>query len=154
MKFNNLAYYAFVLTASSNTVLGLEYLVSLKTEGTIQHFMDSTMSKGHSVKDFLGNKIGRTFSIGNFKGLTIELSSRELLEKLKNNPFVADVVPNLQVKAFEQEDYVQYNVTEENFSLDVQDYSRDRRYRAGHGGRRNYGYYDDDESDYDAEDAD
>ncbi|KAG0671686.1 hypothetical protein C6P45_005292 [Maudiozyma exigua] len=148
MKINYLAYYTFALTASSDAVLGLEYLVSLKTDGTIQHFMDSTMSKGHSVKDFLGNKIGRTFSIGNFKGLTIELSSRELLEKLKNNPFVADVVPNLQVKAFEQEDYIQYNATENNFNLDVQNCNRDRRYRAGYGARRDYEYYDDDESEY------
>lgn len=147
MKLKYLAYYSLILNCS-NTVLGLEYLVSLKTDGTIQHFMDSTMSKGHSVKDFLGSKIGRTFSIGKFNGLTIELSSRELLENLKRNPFVADVIPNLQVKAFQEDDYTLFNVTGNDFDVDIQSHKKLKRYREGYGSRRHYNYYDGDDDDH------
>ena len=148
MRLKYLSYYALIL-GFPNTVFGLEYLVSLKNDGTIQHFMDSTMSKGHSVKEFLGSKIGRTFSIGKFNGLTIELSSRELLENLKRNPFVADVIPNLQVKAFDEDDYAVFNVTDNIDNIDIQNYRSHKRYRAGYGSRRHFNYYDEDEDEYD-----
>lgn len=91
----------FIIFNIIKHVNAIEYLISLKSDTTIQGFMESSVSKGHSVKEYLGSKIGKTFSIGTFKGLTVDLSSRDLLETLRKNPIVADVVPNFLVKAFD-----------------------------------------------------
>ncbi|GMM54129.1 Rrt12 protein [Maudiozyma humilis] len=81
----------------------LEYLVSLKSDVTIQHFMESSISKGKSVKDFFGAKIGKTFSIGSFRGVAVDLSSHDLLDVLRRNPIVSEVAPNILFNAFESD---------------------------------------------------
>ncbi|CAB4252282.1 similar to Saccharomyces cerevisiae YCR045C RRT12 Probable subtilisin-family protease with a role in formation of the dityrosine layer of spore walls [Maudiozyma barnettii] len=156
MKIFNITFLLVSLLAT-NKVIGLEYLVSLKNDETIQHCMESSISKGYSVKEFFGAKIGKTFSIGSFRGLTVELSSRELLEKLKMNPFVADIVPNIRVKAFDDEKGVtdnqinSDNVNEELKSTrEVQNFVNQNYYKERY---KNYeienesgNEYDDDES--------
>ncbi|SMN18367.1 similar to Saccharomyces cerevisiae YCR045C RRT12 Probable subtilisin-family protease with a role in formation of the dityrosine layer of spore walls [Maudiozyma saulgeensis] len=168
MKVFNLAF-LFISLLSPKDVCCLEYLVSLKTDETIQHCMESSISKGYSVKEFFGAKIGKTFSIGSFKGLTVELSSREVLDKLKKNPFVADIVPNFQVKAFDDEEggieedihcFDPNNVREERGSFnDAHRFLNHRRYKERYSDHDmkndnenhdyDYDYEDDDESDGD-----
>lgn len=88
------------ITFLQESIYGREYLVSLKQNDSIQSFMDSTITRGRSVKEYLRDKIGKTFSIGSFKGFTVDLTD-DLLEAIKKNPLVSDVVPNLRVHAFE-----------------------------------------------------
>lgn len=98
-----------------------EYLITLKTDGSFQKFMDSSVQHGTSVKQFFGNKISRTFTIGSFRGVTMELS-RDLLNKVKRNPFVADVVPNILVKAFDDQEESDDNYDNQYTEDEIEEY--------------------------------
>lgn len=113
MKFHNLLFTVSIVNIFQFST-ALEYLVSLKTDITIQHFMESSITKGKSVKDFFGAKIGKTFAIGTFRGIAVELTSHELLDNLRKNPIVSDVVPNILFNAFEDDHIYEIKTKIEN----------------------------------------
>lgn len=80
-----------------------EYLIRFKTPDAFQLFMESAMDHSKSVKHFLEDRIGRTFSFGSFRGITVDLS-KDVVERVRNNPLVAELVPNIQFQAFEQDE--------------------------------------------------
>lgn len=101
----SLAFSLFIASASAE-----EYLIRFKTTDGFQIFMETALDHTKSVKHYFENKIGRTFSFGSFRGITVDLS-REVVDKVRNNPLVAELVPNIQFQAFEQD---QENEEEEN----------------------------------------
>lgn len=75
-----------------------EFLVRFKTPKTFDIFMGTGIQRLRSLKDFMHCRIGKSFSFGSFRGLSIDVS-RELAARIRKNPLVADVVPNIQFNA-------------------------------------------------------
>ena len=63
-------------------------------------FQQFTSNSNRSWRQFIDNKIEKKFSIGSFRGVTMNLS-KNLVNKLKKSPLVADIVPNFRFEAFE-----------------------------------------------------
>lgn len=79
-----------------------EFLIRFKSPKTFDIFMGPGMERLRSLKDFVHCKIGKSFSFGSFRGLTVDVS-QELAAMIRKSPLVADVVPNLQFTAFEED---------------------------------------------------
>ncbi|GAV53878.1 hypothetical protein ZYGR_0AK03800 [Zygosaccharomyces rouxii] len=77
-----------------------EYLIRFKSPNGFQFFMESAKDHTKTFKEFFHNKISRTFSFGSFRGITVDIS-QDVVEKIRNNPLVAELVPNIQFKAFD-----------------------------------------------------
>ncbi|CAI4301476.1 CFS_G0006500.mRNA.1.CDS.1 [Saccharomyces cerevisiae] len=80
-----------------NLAYAEEYLVRFKNPTAFQQF---TSNSNRSWRQFIDNKIEKKFSIGSFRGVTMNLS-KNLVNKLKKSPLVADIVPNFRFEAFE-----------------------------------------------------
>lgn len=77
-----------------------EYLVRFKNPNGFQFFMESAKDHTKIFKEYFHNKISRTFSFGSFRGITVDIS-QDVVEKIRSNPLVAELVPNIQIRAFE-----------------------------------------------------
>ncbi|QLL31068.1 hypothetical protein HG536_0A08850 [Torulaspora globosa] len=80
-----------------------EFFVRFKTPKTFDTFMGSGIERLRLIKDLVHCRIGRAFSFGSFRGLTIDVSS-EIAARIRKNPLVAEVVPNVVFNAFEHDD--------------------------------------------------
>lgn len=94
------------LSLLAGPVSAEEYLIRFKTPNGFQVFMESAKDQTKSFKEFFQNKISRTFSFGSFRGITVDIS-QDVVEKIRNNPLVAELVPNIPIKAFEDEIHLQ-----------------------------------------------
>lgn len=79
-----------------------EFFVRFKTPKTFDTFMGSGMERLRLLKGLVHCKIGRSFSFGSFRGLTIDVPS-EIAARIRKNPLVAEVVPNVEFNAFEND---------------------------------------------------
>lgn len=80
--------------------VAISYLVSLKPSETLDSFFkyDLTYPVGQQVKSLVGN----SFSIGNFTGFTGNFP-KAVVERLKRCPMVAEMTPDIVIKAFDIE---------------------------------------------------
>lgn len=97
-------YILLVLSSYTQLITASPYLVSLKTTETLDTFFkyDVNYPLGQRVKALINN----SFSIGNFTGFSGDFS-KSVLERLKRCPLVAELTPDIVIKAFDTE--VQYN---------------------------------------------
>lgn len=95
-----------VLAASmclGEVVLGQEYLIRFKKNDSLQKFFRSRLFDKNRVSDVLGDEnIGRVFEFGNFKCLSAKNLSVDIIERLRSNPFVADIVPDLAFELYNE----------------------------------------------------
>ncbi|EDO19478.1 hypothetical protein Kpol_1018p5 [Vanderwaltozyma polyspora DSM 70294] len=80
-------------------IVGEEYLIKLKKSESIQSFLKSTKSQSLQIKDDIKNHIRERFTFGAFRALVIDLPN-DMIEKLKKNPTISEIIPNLKVNAF------------------------------------------------------
>ncbi|CAR27884.1 hypothetical protein ZYGR_0N03710 [Zygosaccharomyces rouxii] len=95
MRFSSVLLSLLIGSASAE-----EYLIRFKSPDGFQFFMNSAKDHTKNFKEFFHNKISHTFSFGSFRGITVDIS-QDVVEKIRNNPLVADLVPNIQFKAFD-----------------------------------------------------
>ncbi|EDO18786.1 hypothetical protein Kpol_1028p61 [Vanderwaltozyma polyspora DSM 70294] len=130
-------------------VHGREYVIRLKHKDTLQKFFNSKLlnSVGSKVKDVIGNdKLDKIYSFGDFNCLSAKNLSIDIVERLKRNPFVADVVPNLAFEMFEKGS--PWYTSEDNDDDEVDDESEDEDDDEGN----DDGDDDDDDDDDDEDD--
>ncbi|KAK6460287.1 peptidase S8/S53 domain-containing protein [Scheffersomyces coipomensis] len=91
-----LGVYLLLLVTSCNATI--PYLVSLKSTETIESFLnyDILYPKSQQVKALISN----SFSFGNFTGFSGNFS-KAVLDRLKRCPLVAEVTPDIILKAFD-----------------------------------------------------
>lgn len=66
--------------------------------------MSTGMGKLNFIREMFGSKVKKTFCFGSFRGITIDVPE-EVMEKMKRNPLVAEMVPNIKFDAFGDNDY-------------------------------------------------
>lgn len=76
-----------------------EYLISLKTPKTLKYLFNFKLG-GSTVKDLIESKIHREFSFGNFNAISVDIPPL-VAEKLKDIPFISDVVANTKISLFD-----------------------------------------------------
>lgn len=85
-----------------------EYLIRFKTPDAFKLFMNFKSAKLQSVKSFFDCKIRRTFSFGSFRALSIDVP-KDLVDRIRRSPLVAEVVPNIQFVAYDEHDFEAWN---------------------------------------------
>lgn len=99
-----------ILCVTAGTAHAEEYFIRFRTPECFQMFMHSGIGKLASIREFFGAKIKRTFSFGSFRGITIDVSE-DVMKKIRSNPLVAEMVPNVRFNAFDDDndDEDEYN---------------------------------------------
>lgn len=94
MQLLNAVYCFLLLTLVSAN----RYLISLKSTETLDSFFkyDINYPLGQRAKAFVSDM----FSIGNFSGFSGDFS-KSVMERLKKCPMIADITPDINVKAYE-----------------------------------------------------
>lgn len=93
-----------------------EYLITFKDMDTIPQFMNSLVNEGHHVQEYLSTKLTRTFQIGSLHGFYSNLT-RGIVQRIKNNPHVAEIIPNFKVNAlYDMEEEEKENSNEDDLS--------------------------------------
>lgn len=127
-------------------VLGKDYLVTLKENGSVQNFLSSAMDNNHSVKELLSKKISKDFSIGSLRGFNMDLT-KEYLQKLKDNPLVKEVIPNFKINAVgiihERDEMRKHTPYDYEHNEDEDTYDRDKQDKKENRYDGNKGNYDD-----------
>lgn len=77
-----------------------EFLVRLKTPKTLAKLMESKIGNGQ-LKSILEGKVLRSFSFGKFEAIAIDFPA-EWASRLRKNPLVADIVPNIKFNIFDE----------------------------------------------------
>ncbi|CAI4058573.1 hypothetical protein SUVZ_03G1040 [Saccharomyces uvarum] len=105
-----------VISLLANLALAEEYLVRFKNPTAFQQF---TSTSNRSWRQFIDHRIEKKFSIGSFRGVTMNLS-KNLVNKLKKSPLIADIVPNFKFEAFDTESDAEVNeVNEVNYMFNT-----------------------------------
>ncbi|SCU87867.1 LAMI_0D07800g1_1 [Lachancea mirantina] len=76
-----------------------EFLVRLKGPKTLAKIMESRLGNEH-LRAFSNGKILQTFSFGKFEAFTMDIPAA-YLDRIRGNPFVADIVPNVEFNVFD-----------------------------------------------------
>lgn len=93
-------------------VLADEYLVSLKTPRALQYMFNFKIG-GSTVRQLIESKIHRQFSFGKFNAISVDIPP-VLADKLKDIPFISDVVANVRVTLFDEFQIENYGSAEQD----------------------------------------
>ncbi|CCH61931.1 hypothetical protein TBLA_0F03970 [Henningerozyma blattae CBS 6284] len=96
--------------------LSEEFIIKLKDSKSFDEFMISSYDDTQNIKmkDILNEKINKNYLFGNFNAFKINLNNEnnknvELLKKeLKKNPFVDEIIPNIEIKLFDNTEFNEY----------------------------------------------
>ncbi|SCV03968.1 LAME_0H14686g1_1 [Lachancea meyersii CBS 8951] len=78
-----------------------EFLIRLKAPKTLAKLVENHISDD-LLDAFSEGKILKTFSFGKFEGFTVDFPMSSIA-KLRNNPLVAEIVPNVEFNVFDNE---------------------------------------------------
>ena len=92
--------------ACSTLTQAEEFLVRLKAPKTLAKAIESRIND-EFLNIFSQGKILKTFSFGKFEGFTVDFPL-SLISKLRNNPLVAEIVPNVEFNVFDGEEDPSY----------------------------------------------
>ncbi|CAL9733334.1 subtilase-type proteinase Rrt12p [Monosporozyma servazzii] len=88
-----------IITILINSVIGEdEYLITFKE--TMPQFMNSL---NDNIQDYILPKISKTFQIGSLHGISLNVT-RDYIDRIKNNRYVKDIIPNFKVDALTSEE--------------------------------------------------
>ncbi|SCU89099.1 LADA_0E13674g1_1 [Lachancea dasiensis] len=90
---------AAMLAAALNLANAEEFLIRLKAPKTLSRLVEARINDD-VLNAFSEGKILRTFSFGKFEGFTVDFPINSIA-KLRTNPLVAEIVPNVEFNAFD-----------------------------------------------------
>lgn len=78
-----------------------EYLISLKDSSTLTSLLNFKFDEAN-LKSILESSILKTFQFGKFRAFSADIHP-SLVERLKMNPFISEIIPNFKVSLFRKE---------------------------------------------------
>ncbi|SCU92996.1 LAFA_0F14136g1_1 [Lachancea sp. 'fantastica'] len=89
------------VAATLTLVEAEEFLIRLKAPKTLAKLIENKFSDDF-LNAFTEGKILKTFSFGKFEGFTVDFPINSI-SKLRNNPLIAEIVPNVEFNVFDGE---------------------------------------------------
>ncbi|SCU78118.1 LANO_0A02146g1_1 [Lachancea nothofagi CBS 11611] len=96
-----------------------EFLIRLKSPRTLAKLVESRVNDGF-LNVFSEGKILKTFSFGKFEGFTVDFPLNAI-SKLRNNPLIAEIVPNVEFNVFDEESFPEDDNWDEDWDDDEDD---------------------------------
>lgn len=100
-------------------VICTEYLVSLKTPRALRYVFNFKIG-GSSVKELIESKIHREFSFGKFNAISVDIPP-VLADKLKDVPFISDVVANVKISLFDEFPQIASGLNNDQYDFETED---------------------------------
>lgn len=79
-------------------IYATEYLIIFKEKDTVPQFLNSLIKEGNQLHEYFSQRIKKTFRIGSLYGFHSNLT-KELVKRIRKNPHISEVIPNLKINA-------------------------------------------------------
>ncbi|KAK5781739.1 hypothetical protein RI543_000925 [Arxiozyma heterogenica] len=79
-------------------IYATEYLITFKEKDTVPQFLNSLIKEGNQLHEYFSQRIKKTFRIGSLYGFHSNLT-KELVRRIRKNPHISEVIPNLKINA-------------------------------------------------------